>query len=189
MTSTDCNPSPDPDSRPEDPRLAPYWHAMEEARPTLIRVARGSGFDPTLCEWLVDEVLERLSECYLQENPPRDVFAWCRSVLRRCLGEIRKLPSTRLLKGDPVDDRARRTPMAIPGTLEFWTWLGVHRHILKPLCSPLEWKAVLHTRNARTVAQAARSCGQTERDYRNLLKRAGGKFFSALLRNLVLQCH
>ena len=35
------------------------------------------------------------------------------------------------------------------------------------------------------IEDAARRFGQTTRDYRNLIDRAGGKIFSAILRNLV----
>lgn len=179
------DPSPDDAPKPQDPRLVPFFAVRKGVKLRLTREARASGLDPTTCVWLVDEVLERLSERYLREDPPDSDAAWSVEVMKNLFTEIRESPCFFLLEGDPVDERDHQGDQRIPGLHDFWCWVDTHSQALESCFTPLEWRAFQATKDAPTSEEAANRCDQTPRDYRNRRNRAGGKIFSAILRKLV----
>jgi len=133
----------------------------------------------------VDEVLERLCKRYLQMGAPDHDEAWCVCVLKSLLFRIRRFPCAFPLVGDPTNARDHEGDQRLPDLQDFWNWVEQHGQILESCCTPLEWRAFLATKDASMIEEAASRCGQTTLNYRNLINRAGGKIFSAILRNLV----
>ena len=171
------DPSPDDASKPQDPRLVPFFAVRKRVKLRLTREARASGLDPTTCVWAVDEVLERLSVRYLRKDPPDSDVAWSVQVLKNLFTEIRESPDCCPLEGDCVDDRDRQGDTRIPGLHDFWGWVDAHSQVLESCCTPLEWSAFLATKDAPLIEGAANCCEQTPLNYRNLIDRLGGKVF------------
>ena len=171
------------DRRPDDENaLVALWTDWVRLREILSRMARASGLSTTDQDLVLDEVLHRLLQAELEGRRPRLPVAWCRVALRRELGAIRKRPEAEELASRIA---SRLEHGSVPGCRDFWDWVGDHETCLSHLCTALEWAALLATREASTIREAAARCGQTRINYRNLRDRAARKILVAITENLV----
>ncbi len=171
------------DRRQDDENaLVVVWTDWARLREALSRMARASGLATADQDVVLDEVLHRLLQAALEGRCPRFPVAWCRVALRRELAAIRKRPGPEEL-AIRTESRVDRGP--VPGCRDFWEWVGDHEACLSHLCTALEWAALLATRRASTIREAAARCGQTRINYRNLRDRAARKILVAIAENLV----
>jgi len=161
-------------------RFPPRWRKL---RASLAFYAETSGIPQVERELAVDRILGLYLQKWVQGSIPEKPGPWCRKTLCRYLGKLRERRTRIFLHVEFVSAQTAQQRLAsLPmGTGEFWDWMSQHRVELEKLLTKNQWEALINTRDAPTIAEAAKRAGQSRRDYRIHLKRAarkiGEKFF------------
>jgi hypothetical protein len=124
----------------------------------------------------------------MRRRCPTNAIAWAVVCFKRRLSKARLHCEVSLEKLLPFDRfllSEDKEPSEFFGASNFWEWLEKNHDVLAEVLSKMELAALLATRGAESVREAASSIGQYPVNYRNLIYRAGRKIREIILREFV----